>query len=244
MQLLLSSCLLTVRWARIAAEKTGLLNWLEVRGRRRRSLLWLRTLFEIYRLDDLIKLDLCWWTFSAQDCVAAYLAGRPGARVFEYGSGASTIWLARRAAEVHSVEHDAEWVEVMRSRAAAFPSVTLHFVPPRPVRGTAAKAPSERGGCTGFDFFDYVRAIDAVPGLFDLIVIDGRSRAACLVHAQDRLAPGGLILFDDAGRSRYRSAIASAGLDVVETRGLTPCVPYPDVTSLLAHPAPAAKKAR
>jgi tRNA A58 N-methylase Trm61 len=179
-----------------------------------------------------VALDLCWWTFAAQEAVATHLAARPGARVFEYGSGASTVWLARRAAEVHSVEHDLSWAEVMRAHLADMSNVRLHAVPPTR-RGAIAEAPSGRRGYADADFADYVHAIDDVPGTFDLIVIDGRSRVRCLEHARRRLAPDGLVVFDDPHRARYRAALASCGLDVTHLRGLKPCLPYRDGTALL-----------
>jgi len=236
MQLLAEAYTHTLHSARPLAESLGVLNWLEARGRKHQRALWLRTLFEIYRVEGLVALDLCWWTFAAQDAVAAHLAARPGARVFEYGSGASTVWLARRAAEVHTVEHDLSWSEVMRMQLADVPNVRLHAIAPTPRRAATAEAPSGRRGYADADFADYVRAIDDVPGTFDLIVIDGRSRAACLNHAYERLAPGGLILFDDPHRARYRAALASCSLDVRHLRGLKPCLPYRDGTALLRRP--------
>jgi hypothetical protein len=239
MQLLSDSYVSTVHRARPFAERLGALTWLEGRGRENRRALWLRTLFEIYRVEGLLALDLCWWTFAAQDAVAAHLAARPGARVFEYGSGASTVWLARRAAEVHSVEHDLGWAETMRSQLADRSNVHLRAVAPTRRRSTIGEAPSGRRGYADADFADYVRAIDDVPGTCDVIVIDGRSRASCLDHARARLAPDGLIVFDDPHRARYRAAIASCGLEVTHFRGLKPCLPYRDGTALLRRPTAA-----
>lgn len=236
MQMLADAYMQTVHRARPLAESVGALAWLESRGREHRRALWLRTLFEVYRVEGLIALDLCWWTFAAQDAVASHLAVRPQARVFEYGSGASTVWLARRAAEVHSVEHDVGWAEVMRKQLMDTPNVRLHAIAPTPRRAGVAGAVSGRRGYADADFTDYVGAIDAVPGHFDLIVIDGRSRAACLDRARARLAPDGVIVFDDPHRARYRQAIHSCGLDVVHMRGLKPCLPYRDGTALLRQP--------
>ncbi|HKO93603.1 MAG TPA: hypothetical protein VJU61_20760, partial [Polyangiaceae bacterium] len=48
-----------------------------------------------------------WIPFVARRWLARQL--RPHLRVFEWGSGGSTLFLARRVAELVSVEHDAEW---------------------------------------------------------------------------------------------------------------------------------------
>ena len=94
--------------------------------------------------------------------------------------------------------------------------------------------PSAKPGHEDLDFASYVGAINDVPGIFDLIVIDGRARAACLEAAVGRLADDGLIVFDNSRRRRYRAAISRSGLDERYFRGLTPSLPYPEQTSLLA----------
>ena len=153
--------------------------------------------------------------------------------------GASTLWLARRVDEVHTVEHHAGFAERMRPEFAAHPHVTLHQVEAR--WSTRPGVPSGKAGHEGLDFADYVAAIDRVGGRFDLIVIDGRAREACLMAAIPHLAADGLIVYDNSGRRRYRSAIEESGLVERRFAGLTPTLPYPEQTSLLAHagrPAP------
>ena len=214
-------------------RRAGLLARLEGAGTspRRR---WLRSLFAIHDIDDMIHLDLAWWTFDALDRVSAFLAERPAARVFEYGSGASTVWLAQRSTSLLSVEHDPAWHALVRDRLGDRGNTTLLLRPPeRPARETAYG--SGKPGWTDCDFRSYVAEIDCHETDFDLIVIDGRARAACLGHAIDRLAPGGMIVFDNSARGRYRAAIDASGLAVVRTRGLTAALPYPDETSLMAR---------
>lgn len=219
-----------VRVAAKASSAIGLLSVLE-RRRDARTMLWIRSLFSIYDLDDLVHLDLAWWTFEAMEVVEDFLGDRPGARVFEYGSGASTIWLSRRGARVTSVEHDQDWGERMVERTRADGNIGIRIVPP--VRSTAPRFPSGVAAWRGYDFEQYVGAIDQEPGVFDLIVVDGRCRAACLERAASRLAEGGLLLFDNSNRQRYRKALASSSMRRVATRGLVPGLPYPDETTLL-----------
>lgn len=176
---------------------------------------WVASLFAIYNAKEMIQLDLPWWNVAATIEVEQFLRSRPNARIFEWGSGASTIWLARRSREVISIEHDADWHETLATVTAAWSQVTL-------LRRDLSNS-------------SYVRAIDEFEGDFDLIVVDGRQRAACLAQALDRLRPGGRILFDNSGRRRYREAINSCGLKEKHFFGRTYCVPYPDHTSLLSQ---------
>jgi predicted O-methyltransferase YrrM len=236
----------TLRAARGAAERTRVLDRLGSSDRA--SARHLRTLFAIHDLDDMISLDLPWWTYRAAGRVEDFLADREGkARVFEYGSGASTLWLAKRAGEVHSVEHHAGFAEFLAGRVAGCSNVTLRHVPARPVparpAGAHPVAPSRRLGHRKLDFADYVRAIDEVDGEFDLMVIDGRARIECLRAALPRLAADGMIVFDNYDRRRYRQDIRRGrlldGLAVERLRGAAPCLPYLSVTALITPVTPA-----
>lgn len=221
----------SMRRLRSAADRVGIISALD-RRRKRPVALWARSLFAIHDAEDLIRLDVPWWTLRSIDFVDAFLRERPEARVFEYGSGASTVFLARRAAAVYSVEHHAGWAKQVQSLVADYPHVQLMLEEPAaaPASGDFG---SRKRGHRNLDFEQYVKAIDRVEGSFDLIVIDGRCRERCLEYAQSRLAPGGMIVFDNTGRSRYRGAISQSGLCSIETRGLTIGLPYPDHTTLL-----------
>lgn len=216
-----------IRLLRCGLAKLGILGWLERRGGR--VALWLRSLFAIYDIDDLVHLDMPWWTFDAVDEVDRFLLGRPNARVFEWGSGASTVWLSKRAGEVFSVEHDPEWAKVVAPRVENLLQVQTMTVPSQE-EGLIA---SNKFGFEGQFFDEYVEAIDKVEGEFDLIVIDGRAREACFEKALPRLAPGGRILFDDFKRQRYRNAVLGRGFEVQNLDGLAVCLPLPDSTALL-----------
>ena len=228
-----------VRAVRVVLRVTGLLGLLDRLAGRSRTVLWVRSWLSVYDLEDLLAFDVPWWTFEAADRVEAFLAERPGCRAFEWGSGASTVWLGRRCETVISVEHDPAWAD--RMRAALPGNARLRLV--EPVAGVAV--PSAKPGFAGLDFSDYVAEIDGVAGPLALIVIDGRAREACLDRAVERLATGGLIVLDNVDRARYREAIARFGqrLDVQWTRGRTPALPYPTRTALISVRPPAARAA-
>lgn len=174
---------------------------------------WSASLLAIHDIERMISLGLPWWNVAATREAAQFLHTRPNARVFEYGAGASTIWLARHAANITSVEHHAEWHQRLTKEVARFANIRLHH---RELDGDA-----------------YIGAIEAADGPFDLIVVDGRRRIECLARAIPHLAPGGIILLDDSGRGRYRHAIENCGLKERRYFGRSYCVPYPDFTSIL-----------
>ena len=196
---------------------------------------WAHSLTLIHDARALAELDVPWWTYSAITVVEEWLAARPApATVFEYGSGASTMWLSRRAGRVHSVEHHAGFAALMQAELSGHPNASVRVVEPTP--SAHAAMPSRKEGYGGLDFSAYVSAIDDLQGSFDLVVIDGRARASCLAVAAERLAEDGLIVFDNSRRQRYREAIIRSGLEERALRGLTPTLPYPEQTSLLVRP--------
>lgn len=201
-------------------------------GGRERWRHWLASLPRVHDSLALAELDVPWWTYDAIDVVDRWIGEHPGpVRVYEYGSGASTLWLARRVGEVHSVEHHEGFGAMMRDHLGDHPNVDLRVVPP--TSSTHPVVASGKEGTDGLDFADYVASIDLAPGSFDLVVVDGRAREACLAAALPRLAPDGIVVFDNSRRRRYRSAIEGSGLHESRFGGLTPTLPYPEQTSVL-----------
>jgi len=161
----------------------------------------------------MMALDVPWWNVRATRQAEIHLKARSSARVFEYGAGASTAWLAQRARHVISVEHNPEWLGVLQPMLGGFGNVELWH------RALESEA--------------YPGAIAEAGGSFDMIVIDGRRRVECLGRALPHLAPDGIVLFDDSGRERYREGINGSGLHERHYFGRSYCVPFPDRTSIL-----------
>ncbi len=84
--------------------------------------------------------------------------------LFEFGCGYSTIYFARRVAEVVAVEHDEDWLHVVRTHVPANVQLIL-----QPVDVDGA----------------YCRAICRQEHRFDLVVIDGRDRVHCMAQSFD-----------------------------------------------------------
>lgn len=211
-------------------DAVGFLGLLD-RHSHHRPIHWLRSQFAVYNVEDLVNLGAPWWSYRGADAVEAWIKKqeRP-LRAFEWGAGASSMWLAERVDELHSVEHHKEFASTV---AAMTPELmTLHVVEPTP-KGANPYAPSLKRGNADFDFEQYVRTIDEVGGEFNIIVIDGRARATCFKHALPHLAPGGIIIFDNSSRKEYRAAMAAAAVTVEDHRGATPAAPFFTTTSLV-----------
>ena len=132
---------------------------------------------------------LPWMTFGAIDFLDGYL--QPGMRVFEYGSGGSTLFYLRHGASVVAVEHDQSWGEVVRRAAPA--ELDLHVCPP--TEGEGFESRMSEGS-----FRDYVTRIDSY-GMFDLVVVDGRARNDCMKYGAGHVTPGGMLVLDNSERT-------------------------------------------
>ncbi|MCW2594587.1 MAG: putative methyltransferase [Jatrophihabitans sp.] len=219
------------RQAGVALSRLGVMNDTPP-SRDNRLRHWAYSLTKAYDSLAIAELDVPWWTYRAIDVVDSWLSAHPKPiRVYEYGSGASTLWLSRRADEVYTVEHHRGFAEHIAPTLAGQPNIHMRIV--EPVPSSSPVVSSQKEGNADLDFADYVNSIDAVDGAFSLIVIDGRAREACLRAAIPRLDPDGLIVFDNTRRRRYREAIAAAGVHERVLRGLTPTLPYADQTSLI-----------
>lgn len=219
-----------VRAVRVPLRTTGILARLEAAPSQRAT--WIRSLFAIYDFEDMKRIGLPWWTFSSIAAVETYLAAAPR-RVFEYGCGASTLWLAARSRQVVSIEPDPEWHAMVLGDLKGRDNVELRLAPAQ----SSGRIGSQKDGFAGQYFDDFVAAIDAETEPFDVIVIDGRAREACLEAALPHLADGGIIVFDDTNRKRYRTAIDATGLPARRFDGRAVSLPLPDSTTLIAkHP--------
>ena len=173
---------------------------------------WLRSLLPSHSpLTD----EIPWVTFKAIEWLESYL--KPHMDVFEYGAGGSTLFLAKRASRVVSVEHDEEFYQVVAKQLTAGQMQNCELILRKPERMHPGDEPSEgsrnfasfQGKYRGLSFGDYVKAIDRYPdGSFDLVAVDGRARVSCVRHAIGKVRRGGYVLLDNSERPAYAEAFA------------------------------------
>lgn len=131
-------------------------------------------------------------------------------RVFEWGSGGSTLFFLRRGAKLTTIEHDKEWYEKTNLYLYKHGKShkDFHYIPFE--EGLIGNDPSNpahyKSGSTNLgdvNFKRYASAIDDYGGLFDLILIDGMARASCIQHAFIHVSPGGYMVIDNTGDRPY-----------------------------------------
>jgi hypothetical protein len=161
---------------------------------------------------------------------------RPSDTVFEYGSGFSTAFFSKFVRVWHSVEHDAGWALRVRelTENGRCPNVHLHHVPPTS-GADLAQRPSRQSA-----YRSYVAAIDAVDTPLDRVLVDGRARPQCAVHAIAKLrGPDSLVFLHDWAevtfRQYYRVVLEFFDLiDAVNTgQGIAVLRPKPNATDIV-----------
>jgi len=176
-------------------------------GRFRHFLEW-RKSFEAGR-NALVD-EVVWVTFEAREWLESFLAA--DMKVFEFGSGGSTIFISRRVKALVSVEHDPKWHK-LTSEALTRNNVQncQYLLVPQQIATEATHKPNDPYGFVssqyhGMSFEDYVTSISGFPDeAFDLVAVDGRARPSCILRAMDKVRCGGHLMLDNSERIRYQA---------------------------------------
>lgn len=141
-----------------------------------------------------------WVTLSFLDFIEPRL--RADFRIFEYGSGNSSIYYGRRVQRVVSVESSEEWFSFVKSKVPPNVCITLKK-----------------------DLNEYVAHSAEYYGEFDLIVIDGLNRYDCLKPSLQSLKQDGVIVLDNSNRIEYKNIyqfLNEKGFKWIDFWGLAP----------------------
>ena len=130
-------------------------------------------------------------------------------KVMEYGSGSSTLFLAARANEVNSVEHDQNWYQRVKEQLQELNlhHVKLHYIPPLTpeTNRDAANRYKQPYNNPNHNYENYINFIHNFPnGYFEVVLVDGRARTECALAAMAKLKSGGILILDNSERPRYQ----------------------------------------
>lgn len=141
--------------------------------------------------------------------VTDYIKRLQPRKIFEWGSGESTLFLLDLPAtkSLISIEHNQDWYNDLYKQTRKHLHLDLYHIPfeDGSLGGNPANSHHYKSGSTELgkvNFKRYASAIDDY-GLFDLILIDGMARASCLHHAFSHVAEGGCIVLDNTGDRPY-----------------------------------------
>ena len=155
-----------------------------------------------------------WMNFGAINFLKKIAA--PEMLVFEYGSGGSTLFWAKRVKRITSVEHDPEWYLKMKDELAKEEVENVEYFLIEPEFDPAFNKkdfpnPADyisRDECYKDQNFEkYVKFLDQYPdNHFHIILIDGRARPSCIKHAIEKLKNSGYLIVDNTEREYYLSS--------------------------------------
>ncbi len=155
---------------------------------------------------------LPWVTYSFIDFIRRRIDKKQN--IFEYGSGSSTAFYAKRAGSVISVEHDKEWFDSVSQK--------------NPANAEMVFCKLERDG-------DYAKKAKSLGKKFDIIIVDGRDRVNCCKYGADALSSYGVIVLDDSEREIYnpaRAFLKQRGFKELSFSGISPGLFYEKATSV------------
>ena len=130
-------------------------------------------------------------------------------RIFEYGSGSSTLFWAKRCKRLTSIEDNQEWYN--RTKVALSDNVEYRLIVNKE---------------------SYVTAIRDYPDFFDIIIVDGNYRHACAMEAIKKLQNDGIIILDNSDWfPKTSELLRTSGLIEVDMSGFGPINGYTWTTS-------------
>lgn len=161
---------------------------------------------------------LPWYTYPSIDFLT-YRAYEDKI-VLEFGGGQSTLWWAKRARHVVTLEGDEQWYEKIKHWMPE--NVSLYYV--------SMKSPA--------DCICQVKEILAAEpyGSYDVIIIDGLYRYEMIEIADGQLAETGLIICDNAEGYGFYDGFREREFSRVDFFGNAPGVILPHCTSIYFKP--------
>lgn len=173
---------------------------------------WIRSVKQGLPVDE-IGLALPWFTY----CSIHFLKSRLSRefKVFEYGSGNSTIWFSYLTKHIVSVEHNRNWHQNFTDKLKERSNVNYLYK-------------DLKSGEYQNEILNYFKE-------FDIIVIDGRQRVQCGKNSLKALKEGGVIIWDNSERVEYTEGyefLMNNGFKKIDFCGLGPINSYSWCTTI------------
>jgi SAM-dependent methyltransferase len=172
---------------------------------------WFESFLTLQSIDK-NKNPIPWFSYPFIDFIIPRLT--KDIVLFEFGSGNSTSFFAKRVKEVISVEHNKEWYQIVNST--------------KPSNVNLVQSESDSVN-------NYLEFFSKLKEKVDVIIVDGLHRNECLISSINKLSENGVIILDDSERSEYQNGIEfilGNGFKRLEFWGIAPTVLFKKCTSL------------
>lgn len=124
-----------------------------------------------------------WFTYPAIEFLKERLT--KDIRIFEYGSGNSTLFFAKRVMEIISIETNKEWYEKIKKQLPENARIIFYD-----------------------DNSNYTNIIKEIEFDFDIIIIDAINRNEVIDNSIKKLKSTGVLILDDSNREEYQFGIS------------------------------------
>jgi len=153
-----------------------------------------------------------WFTYPSIDFLDKRL--NKNLNVFEFGSGNSSLFFAKRVRKVVSVEHNMQWFNKIKSSLPGNSEI----------KSVESKSSDQ-----------YLKPLKTADEKFDIIIVDGTFRNECLINSIDHLTEDGVVILDDSERTDYTNGInfiLSNNFRQIDFTGIAPGLLYTKSTSI------------
>lgn len=152
---------------------------------------------------DSNSLPLPWFTYSSIHFIEQKLTIKP-MRVFEFGSGNSTLWFSSKVENIVSIENNEDFYLKMKKKLSLINNVSYSL--------------NELNNNYSSKILEYENE-------FDIVIIDGRERVKCTKNSIKALRENGVIIFDNSDRIKYEEAysyLAKLQFKKIDFKGVGP----------------------
>ncbi|MEA5530355.1 class I SAM-dependent methyltransferase [Dolichospermum sp. UHCC 0684] len=197
------SLILANDWEEISRNLPPGINYLQTSG-------WLNSLYSGKPINQEAK-PIPWYTYPAIEFIENKIDS--DFRIFEYGSGNSSLWWSERVTQVISIESDANWFGYIKENMPS--NVELYLIE---------------------DDLKYASAINQYEDhSFDVIIVDGSNRNQCAEFAISKVKNQGFIIFDNTDDHRHAPGVEklqASGFIRIDFYGMIPSYLYKNCTSI------------
>ena len=157
-----------------------------------------------------------WFTYPSIEFLSERLNKK--LNVFEFGSGNSSLFFAKRVRRIISVEHNREWFDKIKNSLPDNSEIQI---------------------VESNSFDQYLEPLKTIDEKFDIIIVDGIFRNECLVESINHLTENGLVILDDSERNEYNEGInyiLHNNFKRLDFTGIAPGLLYTKSTSIFYKP--------
>lgn len=153
-----------------------------------------------------------WMYTEAYVFIKSFLLLNPDSKIFEYGSGSSTLYFSKLCKKIISIESDKEWFMEMKNHIITKKIDNVELINQVPEKDISNEIIDKKyktyfKNFNDMNFINYVNTIDNYKENFDIIIVDGYCRNACIEKSIAKIKKNGILVLDNSFRTRYKSSL-------------------------------------